>query len=358
MNKLFTILLALIISLPAINAKPKKDYNGAKYFTWVDYSEAKDWDKYFADLNDVGIEGILMNSSAEGYEKVIAIAKKYGIEVHAWLWIVNNGGLANEHPEWLDYNAKGESLKDVKAYVDYYKFLNPAIPEARKAIVSGVEKIAKIDGIKSISLDYCRYVDAILPTSLWAKYGIKQDRIYPEWDYGYHPEMIAQFMSKYGYDPSKLEDPTTDKKWLDFRCDVLNDMVDSLRIVVQGHGKLLSASPFPTPKMSKHMVRQAWGDWKLDIAFPMLYSGFYYGDLKWIADNVKECRKDMYKDAELFYGFYAGDFGEEGGVNLTDALNAAYKSGATGFSVFTFDGMNPEQRAELKRFIEIRKNKK
>ena len=37
--------------------------------------------------------------------------------------------LVAEHPEWFDYNLKGECLTDIKAYLDSYKFLNPAVPD-------------------------------------------------------------------------------------------------------------------------------------------------------------------------------------------------------------------------------------
>ena len=33
-----------------------------------------------------------------------------------------------EHPDWYNVNAKGEAAWDKPAYVDYYKFLDPARP--------------------------------------------------------------------------------------------------------------------------------------------------------------------------------------------------------------------------------------
>lgn len=343
MKRFFTIFaLALIVSVTASAQN--------KFFTWVGYSDTRDWDAYFQELSDIGMNGILINSGREGLEKVIPIAEKYGIEVHAWLWIMNNGGIASQHPEWLDYNQNGESLKDKKAYVDYYKFLNPIIPEARAAIADGIAEVAKTKGLKGISLDYCRYVDAILPEALWASYGIKQDKVYAEWDYGYHPMMIEAYAKKYGKQPA-----ADDSQWLDFRCEVLNNFVDSLAGIVKGAGLKFSASPFPTPEMAKEMVRQDWGKWPLDMAFPMIYHGFYYGDEKWVAKCVSDCRRDMDPKSELYLGMHIPDFGNPKGPTLTQTMQAAFDNGAKGVSMYTFDSLSPELKKELKAFIQSHK---
>ena len=61
---------------------------------------------------------------------------------------------------------------------------------------------------------------------------------------------------------------------------------------VHSYGKKMAASPFPTPAMSRKMVRQDWGKWNLDIVFPMVYHTFYTGDVSFISDctidNVKQ----------------------------------------------------------------------
>lgn len=343
MKKTFLAFALALSSLCALSAAPR-------YYTWVNYSEARDWDKYCAELADVGLNGIILSASVQDIAKVAPIAKKHGIALHAWMWITNNGSIAAEHPEWLDYNAKGESLKDKKAYVDYYKFLSPIIPGVRDAIVAQVEKMAAVDGVESISLDYCRYVDAILPSGLWKNYGIVQDKVYPQWDYGYHPEMIAAFEAKYGYNPQKLADPTKDEKWLQFRLDAVNELVGMIKKAISAHGVKLSASPFPTPEMSRGMVYQDWGAWPLDIAFPMIYHGFYGGGLDWVTKCVKDCRAQMNPNGELCLGTFVGDF-KNSDFTLEQAIGAALDNGATGFSLFTFDGLSAPQKATLKAYL-------
>lgn len=319
--------------------------SSARFFTWAGYSPQRNWDEYFKTLQDVGMDGILISSGPEGLTKIIPIAQKYGIEVHTWNWIMNNGGIAGEHPEWLDYNALGESLKDSIAYVGYYKFLNPAIPEVREAIKEQVRSLLEVEGLTGISLDYCRYVDAILPTGLWKTYGIVQDKVYPKWDYGYHPEMIRQYKDVCGKEPD-----SNDPDWLKFRCKVLNDFVNELVEMAHSYGKIISASPFPTPLSSIEYVRQDWGNWKLDMAFPMIYHAFYKKDIAWSMQCIKDCHEQAWNGTGIYYGLSVGDF-KGSPEELEKALLEAKKAGAKGFSFYTFDSLTPEQREAVKRVI-------
>lgn len=341
------LLLVLWLMLSPASAQPH-------YWTWCHFSPRTDWEDYFTRLTQTGIRGIILQSGPEGFEKVIPVAKRHGVTVYAWVWVLNNGGIAYLHPEWLDYNRNGESLRDKQAYVAYYKFLSPIIPGVRKAIAEGIERTAAVEGLDGISMDYCRYVDQILPTTLWAQYGIVQDKEYAEWDYGYHPEMLKAFEAKYGYDPSKAEDPSQDSVWLQFRLDQVTEVADMVGEIAHRHGMAISASPFPTPSMARRMVRQDWGKWKLDVAFPMIYQGFYNGDTTWIADCVRECVAAK-PETMICCGLHVPDFysgGRDGKPTLTEAMEAAVEAGARGIAFFTFDAMTEPMREEVRRFIE------
>ncbi|MGL4347155.1 MAG: family 10 glycosylhydrolase [Chitinophagaceae bacterium] len=341
----YKILFFLFLFLGSFHAKSQP-----QFWTWIHYSEQRDWKSWFAELKDIGITGVLMNASKEGYEKIIPIADSMGIEIHAWLWIMNNGKIAAEHPEWLDYNRNGISIKDKRAYVDYYKFLNPAAKGVKEAIIKYIDTIASIKGIKGISLDYCRYVDAILPTSLWKNYNVIQDKIYPEWDYGYHPEMLQAFIKKYTYDPRNKQDSSMDAKWLQFRMDKINDIVISLEKLSKKRKIEISASPFPTPEISINMVYQDWGKWKLDRTFPMIYNGFYYGDLDWIASCIKDCRRDMYPKTKLYFGVYAPDY-KSSPFSIIESIQIAMENGAEGVAFFDFDTFTKKQKSDIKAYI-------
>ncbi len=347
-------LLMLIVALAIFGTAQAQP----TFWTWSGNKEGRDWKEYFKELKSVGVTGVILGVSVERLEELIPIAEKAGVEIYAWLWIMNNGSIAKEHPEWLDYNQHGESIKDKRAYVDYYKFLNPAIPEVQDAIVEQVSRYAAIKGLKGISLDYCRYVDAILPLTLWKNYDVIQDKVYPEWDYGYHPYMLDDFKKKHGYDPREQEDINGDKLWHQYRMDKVNEVVAKLVDVAKKNNIEISASPFPTPEMSRAMVYQDWGKWHLDRAFPMIYDSFYNGDLEWIASCIKDCRRDMQPDTELYFGLYVPGYKQQRGFTIFDAMQTAIDNGAKGVSFFQFDNLTDAEKKELKRFIKQNKRKK
>ena len=234
------------------------------------------------------------------------------------------------------------------AYVNYYKFLSPIIPEVREGICKQVEEICQVEGLEGVAIDYHRLVDVVLPTTLWPNYGIVQDREYPQWDYGYHPEMIKAFKGKYGYDPREKEDPSMDENWRQFRCDMVAEVANLIAEVVHKYGKAMSASPFPTPKMSSRMVRQDWGDWNLDIVFPMVYHNFYTEDVSFVADCTIENARDKNEMTTLYAGIWAYNTPE-----MFATMDAALNNGAQGVSLFTAEEIkDPEIRKQFKAYTD------
>jgi len=356
MKKLVTpLIMFIMISMIACTAQKKepvkKDY--PMFWTWLDYRPTMNFDSVCVVLKETGIDGIMLNASGpDDYRKAIPIAHKHGIEVYAWLWTMNlehdRERIIKEHPDWFSVNREGKSLLEEKAYVDYYKFMCPALPEVREYIKNKIKAYCEVEGLNGISIDYHRFVDVILPTTLWPNYGIVQDREYPEWDYGYHPAMIELFQSEYGYDPREQEDPSTDEKWLQFRCDQITEVANEIAEVVHSYGKVMAASPFPTPAMSRKMVRQDWGKWNLDIVFPMVYHNFYTGDVSFISDCTIENVRDKNPNTTLYCGMMATN-----GQMMFDCMDEALNNGAEGISIFTVNTLrSPEIRAQFKAYAD------
>jgi len=92
-----------------------------------------------------------------------------------------------------------------------------------------MDVLASVDGLKGIHMDYIRYVDVILPIGFQPKYGLVQDHIMPEFDYGYHPYMQKLFKENVGIDLENIEDPGNDKQWIQFRLNELNKTVYGLK---------------------------------------------------------------------------------------------------------------------------------
>ena len=228
------------------------------------------------------------------------------------------------------------------------KFLCPALPEVREFIKEKIKAYCEVEGLNGIAIDYHRFVDVVLPTTLWPRYGIVQDREYAAWDYGYHPEMLKKFKEQHGYDPREQEDPSLDVKWRQFRCDQITEVANMIAEVVHSYGKTMAASPFPTPKMSSRMVRQDWGKWNLDIVFPMVYHTFYTGDASFISDCTVENARDKNDMTTLYCGMTATD-----GPMMFECMDAALNNGAQGIAVFTMLGLrSPEVKKQFKAYTD------
>jgi hypothetical protein len=211
-----------------------------------------------------------------------------------------------------------------------------------------VRTFCEVDGLGGVSIDYHRFVDVILPTTLWPKYDVVQDREYPQWDFGYHPAMIAAFSARHSYDPREREDPSRDETWLNFRCEQITEVANEIADVVHSYGKAMAASPFPTPKMSRSMVRQDWGKWNLDIVFPMVYHDFYTEDTSFIADCTLENLRDKKPQTTLYCGLMITDT-----LAVTEFMDAALDNGAEGISIFTIDSIrSPEVRAAFRAYAD------
>lgn len=354
-NLKFPVLLLAIIGLIACTGQKKIEKTTAypMFWTWLDYRPTMNFDSVCVVMKETGIEGVMLNApTPDDYRKAIPIAHSHGIEVYAWLWTMNlehdRDKIVKEHPEWFSVNRNGESLADTKAYVDYYKFMCPALPEVREHIKKKIIAYCEVEGLNGIAIDYHRFVDVILPTTLWPRYGIIQDREYPQWDYGYHPAMIELFKSKHGYDPREQEDPSTDDKWLQFRCDQITEVANEIADVVHSYGKVMAASPFPTPAMSRKMVRQDWGKWNLDIVFPMVYHNFYTGDVSFISDCTIENVRDKNPNTTLYCGMTGTN-----GPKMFDCMNEALNNGAEGIAIFTVGSLrSPDVRAQFKAYTD------
>lgn len=329
--------------------KPEIEFSDApKFWIWIGANKSnseREWDSTFRALKEAGITGILMSSDSIVLRKAIPIANRLDMEVHAWFWTMNMG---DANPEWLSVNQLGKSLAEEKAYVNYYKFMCPAIPEVGTFIKNKMEGLARIEGLQGIHMDYIRYVDVILPVGLWYKYGLVQDHIMPEFDYGYHPYIRNLYKEKYGYDPLEIENIAHDSVWLEFRLNVLNKTVFGLRDFVNSNGMNISSAVFPTPEMSREMVRQDWGNWGLDYYFPMVYHNFYNEDIDWIRKVMVENKASVPKDSKVFCGLFLPAL--KRGDDLSKAINAAFDGGADGVAFFDANALTKDQLIQISKF--------
>ena len=126
------------------------------------------------------------------------------------------------------------------------------------------------------------------------------------------------------------------------------EVANEIAEVVHSYGKVMAASPFPTPAMARKMVRQDWGKWNLDIVFPMAYHNFYTGDVSFISD----CMIEDVRDKNPMTTLYCGMTGSNSQV-MFESMDAALNNGAEGISIFTIRSLrSPEIRAKFKAYAD------
>ena len=346
LKKLFCfILITVIISCD-------KNENNEKFTlsTWThsgkDFNK-ENWVKKINYYDSLGISEILVGGSPEVLTKIIPIAKSKNIKVHGWMWTVNRPGdtIANKNPEWYAVNRNGQNSLEYRAYVNYYQWLSPFHPEARKHIINNAKKIMDIEGIESVHLDYVRYPDVILGADLQPKYNIVQETELPEYDYGYHPIARKKFKEIFEKDPQDFKNPELSTEWRQFRLNAITTLVNEIVEIAESKNKKVTAAVFPFPEMSRQMVRQAWNDWNLYKAYPMLYQNFYRENINWIGFATKQGVNDV--NFPIISGLYAGALRDN--RDLEKAIRISKENGAKGVSIFTADGLSKEQQSTLVR---------
>ena len=205
------VAVSALAGRPAV-AQSKRPRN----FVWLRPSLTKspaDWRRDFSLMRASGIHGIVpeiyngrqalfqsrrLPVRAPWLEGVLPLAADAGLEVHAWMWCMPCS-IERRHQgtsRLVQRERQGEAAWDKPAYVDYYKFLDPARPEVREFVRDTVRELAAMPGLTGVHLDYIRHPDAILPSGLWSKYGIVQDKVYRPYDYGYTEYSRRAFKAK------------------------------------------------------------------------------------------------------------------------------------------------------------------
>jgi uncharacterized lipoprotein YddW (UPF0748 family) len=367
MRRGIATLLVLILVVPLMAKTPKKNefskvYSEKKFYFsgWGAPKQGSETEQ-LATLKkwaDAGITDLLPGAGDERLKELIKLGSNYGIRIHAWHWMMNVGGneVCRENPEWYSVNQLGESCRDFHPYVGYYNFLSPFSEGAREYIKNGVRQKAKIEGLASVHFDYIRYVDVILGNNLQKKYPYKggklvQDRILPEYDFGYHPNARKQYKEVFGIDPMDMEDKVENPAWQQFRMNAITSLVDECVEICHEEGTAASAAVFPFPQLAREYVRQDWAHWNLDYFFPMVYKKDHDGNVGWVGFATKEGVREMKEGKHLFTGILVNDYGDNM-VDFEAAIVKAYTNGARGITFFTIGSLKDEHLAIIKKYNE------
>jgi uncharacterized lipoprotein YddW (UPF0748 family) len=348
--------------LPAWTGTPGSTH---KHWTWLAtdlLSSTDDMKRQFARMRESGIDAILpeiydgqlayfasnhLPVGGDWLERLLPIAKAEGLEVHGWMWSMpcNIESVRTSHPEWFAVNRNGESAADKPAYVGYYKFLCPSHQGVHEFLASTVRELCGYAELDGVHLDYIRYPDVILPEALQPKYGLTQDREYPEFDYCYCELCRRDFQELAGVDPMTLPDPPADERWRQFRYDRITQLVNSTLIpIARAQKKAITAAVFP----GWDRVRQQWPAWDLDAVLPMLYHTLYREGVDWIRAETRKGVQALHGRAPLYSGLLVFRLDDE---ELTEAIEAGLEGGANGIVLFEGGSMSEEMWRAFRKAV-------
>lgn len=357
----FCILFLLMISFSGMAQKSK-----IPVYAWMGGpGEATDSElrQTFLGLKKRGIDGLLYNGGhdPETYKRVGGLVKEAQMEFHTWIPTMVQGD-PELKPEWYGVSGLGESAYDKQPYVSYYKFLCPNKEEVYQYLSDLYGSIADVPEVDGIHLDYIRFPDVILARGLWEKYGLIQDREFPQYDFCYCDTCTSDFKDKSGIDIKKVEDPSQIGEWKQYRYDVVSKLVNHLAEMVHRKNKKINAAVFPGPSIAKKLVRQEWNTWNLDAFFPMNYNDFYMGNTLWVGSVVKE-ETAAVPDRPVYSGLFICPRPEEKAheedpeghgllpEELGDAIQESMENGAKGICLFTPGRMTDAHWEALEKAI-------
>jgi uncharacterized lipoprotein YddW (UPF0748 family) len=242
-------------------------------------------DSYMADIRrwgakevflEVGFDNKVLNHSRifpvmdperDWFRILCGKAKKYDLQVHAWVkvcfWVHKIGNIPEfpiliKHPEWIDRNKQGKMISSRGTYEEKnFIFVNPAIPEVVETQLNHIKELCSYD-IDGISIDYIRFKAAGEDLETW---------------YGYNAYSMEQFSKETGLDPLSIKydlSPGSDfLKWARYNEQAIENCVNAISELIveinqeENRNIVLSASPFTgyvTGKSSKFQNWKAWDE--------------------------------------------------------------------------------------------------
>ncbi|MFK7925381.1 MAG: family 10 glycosylhydrolase [Bacteroidia bacterium] len=329
--------------------------NRGQHYVWLhgakDKSEA-DWTSLFQRIKQSGFKGILINAGPDLLRRVIPLTKAQDLEIHAWMWTLNQPGekeLQKEHPELYSISREGKSVLDAPPYVGYYRWLCPSRGGTLDFLHQKVAKLLAIEGLDGVHLDYVRYCDVILPRGLWDKYDLVQKEELPPYDYCYCEVCRDRFEEASGLDPAKMEDPSSSQAWKQYRYDQVTRVVNAISDQVHAENSMLSAAVFPYPDLARKLVRQSWDNWRLDKVFPMIYHSFYEEGLNWIKRSTASGVKDLANRFPLHTGLFLPPL--QNPRDLQRAILKSRQGGAAGVAIFNGDNLTDQYWEHLQEAL-------
>ncbi len=282
---------------------------------------------------------------------VVRLARKAGIEVHAWInvflaWHPTDRmpksfrHVLHQHPEWFMTSADGVQMgrKDLRG-VDLVsrgvegRYLSPGLPEVRDHLLEVVEELVTRYDVDGVHLDYVRY---------------------PNVHYDFNTATRSRFEGRYGFDPrdiltsDRVDRPQRRRLWRRWRTDQVSLTVEEIHKMLQrlNPSVVLSAAVKPDLPRAYQHYGQDWIRWinrqTVDFVVPM----FYFGSTPSIVSQIEEARNFVTK-GHLYAGI--GDWNQTPAETLAQ-IEHARRLGLKGVALFSYGSLSkrPEELRQLR----------
>ena len=196
---------------------------------------------------------------------LIGECHKLGIEVHAWVNVLDAEMPSGESPEYIDNEW---ICSDLVGNTDG-KFLDASNTEVRSFLKNVILEMLNKYDLDGISYDYIRYAES----------GTYNDEYV---DSGFTTHSIEKFSKLYNYNGNLIEDVQNNveirAKWHEFKQNSINELLSELAKFIRNINPniTISASPFGQLSSAKSTYMQDVETWMdngyIDVVLPMIYT--------------------------------------------------------------------------------------
>ncbi len=277
----------------------------------------------------------------------VAVAKKYNIEVHAWVenfyvGTLNTVPIVKDHPEWILYNDDSSIYQRNEGGL--YIFIDPANEEVQNLLINYyLDLFNKVPDCVGLNLDYIRY--PVSDDSEDTGYTIKaMEGFYKQKGLSFteaqssdRNKMAKKFSQLFNTDyliGGEAERKANYDAWVKYRTSIITSYVKRIKEEIKDVKNIkLSTAVFASITDSLDYKKQDWKTWFangwIDIATPMAY----YTDSTDVLKNVSFMIQSAGGNS-FYYAGLASSYSGLPAFRNAEQIDAAYRGGSNGYVIF------------------------
>ena len=277
----------------------------------------------------------------------VDVAKKYDIEVHAWVenfyvGTLNTVPIVKDHPEWILYNDDSSIYQRNEGGL--YIFIDPANEEVQNLLINYyLDLFNKVPDCAGLNLDYIRY--PVSDDSEDTGYTIKaMEGFYKQKGLSFteaqssdRNKMAKKFSQLFNIDyliGGEAERKANYDEWVKYRTSIITSYVKRIKEEVKDVKNIkLSTAVFASITDSLDFKKQDWKTWLsngwIDIATPMAY----YTDSTDVLKNVSFMIQSAGGNS-FYYAGLASSYSGLPAFRTAEQVDASYRGSANGYVIF------------------------